>query len=202
MDAKQRYVQQCKLARIPHEYWFDKKWRRATPRYLKSLLPHHDGHYVRLGENEQAKWLGKFAHNADLLRQSYFLAFLGDSVPALANRVAFGLLAFALRAGLTGRAFPASACNVPPPVELAQRQLEEPARWQVVCVYGAHTDDCAERRQAVRDFLQFHDRALRLLVVHGRDPLGYVHTGLGVDPNGIFYFPAERLRLFRFHSDL
>jgi hypothetical protein len=200
--ANEQYVRLCKLARIPHEYWFDKKWRHATPRYLKSVLPHHDGHYVRLGEVEQAKWLGKFAHHADLLRQSYFLTFLGDSTPALANRVAFGLLAFAVRAGLTARAFPASACNVPPPSELAQRKADEPARWQVICVYGAHTDDCAERRQAIRDFLQFHDRALRLLVVHGRDPLGYVHLGLGVDPNAIFYLPAEQLRLFRFHSDL
>lgn len=196
-SAFTKFVRLCKLARIPHEYWKDRRWRHAEPRYLKSLTPYNEGDYVRLEEAAQRRWLDRLSQNPQLLHEPNFLAFLGDFSPRLAERVAFGLLCEALRDGLSVRAFPASAVNVPPPVELAKLNLDAPPAWQALCVYGAHTDDCAERRQALRDFLQYHDRALRLLVVHGRDPLFYLHNVLGVDPHAIFYLPMSRVRLFR-----
>ena len=198
-----RYIRACRLAHIPSLYRFDKRWRRAQPHFLNSLIAYNDGELFRLREREQQKWFDRLQKpKSNLLREAYFIALLGDYFPDLANRVAFGLLRTALLDGLTVRAFPASAVNVPSPLELAKLDVDLPAQWQLLCVYGAHTDDCPERRQALRDFLQFHDQATRLLVVHGRDPLTYLHTVLGVNPQAILYFPAEGLKhLFRRHGE-
>jgi hypothetical protein len=188
--SRDKFIALCRRAHIPSQYWFDKKWRRAQPSYYKTTIAYHEGEYVRLREHEQAQWLQRLATDITLLQQPHFLAFLGDHFPDLANRVAFGLLVRALLHGDRVRAFAASALSVPHG-DAVDEVLASPPKYTAVLIHGAHTDDDQTRRQVIRDFVQLHDRALRLLVIHGHDPLTYLHTVLGLNPHGVFYLPTR-----------
>lgn len=197
-DIKGRYKAAATLAKIPFRYLYDQRWLKAQPSFLKSLTRYNDGKYVRVDEDEQTQWLHKITEKEAYLKHPYFITILGDYLQDAALAVGMGIACHAIRKGLRVKAFHTMDLRwSDSPSNSAKQELDNHDGYDVVILHGVHTDDVQMRRQLTRDFLLSHRRSFRILVLYGEDALTHLHLKLGLNPNGIFYFPA-RYRAWNF----
>jgi hypothetical protein len=197
--SEKRYLKLAEVVGIPEKFRLDIGWKGLQPEPIHILEPMKRNKPIHVTPKEQKSWLRKCIKYCRF-RQTGCIVVFGDYMAEAAERVAYGVFCSAIRHNLTGKIFL--------PVDLEGKGMPKeldgsPVQYDVILLNRIHTDDEGHRRALVRDLVNKHyEKAFKILVVYGDEPLDFFFKKVGLNPQAIFHYPFQGQKVLQdFLSD-
>lgn len=186
-ESKKRFKQSARSAKIPKEFWYDKEWVRLEPEPITVSEPVKGKHPFRISIRAQKNWIRRLLKRKEYHKRGCIILF-GDYMSEAAERVAFGILTYAVRHGASVRAFHPIDLAKGPPKDVDGSELQ----YDIVFLNRIHTDDEGPRRNLVRDFVNKHyEKSFKIILIYGDNPIEFFYKKIGLNPQAIFCYPYE-----------
>lgn len=187
----------ARAAALPRRFWKDRGWSYLEPEPIIILEPVKGDHSINISAKTQKRWIKRMLLEKEYLKRGCIIIF-GDYLAEAAERVAFGIISHVLREGVPARVLHPLDLVKGPPKDIEGKEIP----YKVVCLNRIHTDDEGPRRSLVRDFVnKYYEKAFKIVVIYGDDPLSFFYKRIGLSPQAIFLYPYEG-QLIRSNNEL
>lgn len=168
---------------IPNKYWDDYTLPNPSSIAIETYDSSKQVKFKRVDENIQKEWMTKLTTDVMQLRKNYLLGIGSVPTDHTGMKLACAIAKFALVQVHDN--FDPFNVEVISSTELQHLKTN---KIDILVIYNVLFDATFDRLQSIRDSLERHPEALRIVVIAGSNPVSFFNEKLHMSLNGAFYF--------------